>query len=96
MADNVNLRKDEYNKIAEDLEIHHKETLACVEGMTARLRELLTAGDGFYMRETNEVLLQVLDLIDHNLLQHMKQIFETTELSVEAMIDTVTHTDMAC
>lgn len=93
---NVNLRKDEYNKIQKGLEDYHNGEMASIKAAVKDMKQILENGSSFHVEQTTKNLLSVIHIIEGNILPLMEEDFGNSEQYVNTIITSFHHIDTLC
>ncbi len=96
MAENINLREQEYNTVLSDLEQFHTTQLEAITDILEKLRSLATSQHGLYAEKTSEKISDVVDCITEDVMGLLEQAFGDSESGICDMITTTMAVDTAC
>lgn len=86
MAQEVNLRKDEYLSIMERLENMHTDHLEIISSLISEMKMLVTSQDIFCVEKTSVKIVDMLEVISYEIVPLMEQAFRDSEAGVSNMI----------
>lgn len=96
MAQNINLREDEYRNIVTELAKMHTDQLQNIETIINEMQTLVTSEDAFSTDLTSKKMVDMLDTLSDDVMTLLKQAFQDSEAGVANMITTTVTTDSAC
>lgn len=91
----VNLRKNEYNKLQNELANYHEKELTNIKQGITDMKELLE-GESFQLDQTTKNLLQLLGTIETGIIPLIENTFENTEQAVDTVITGFKNIDTIC
>lgn len=96
MAQNINLREDEYRNIVTELAKMHTDQLQNIETIINEMKTLVTSEDAFSTDLTSKKMVDMQDTLSDDVMTLLKQAFQDSEAGVANMITTTVTTDSAC
>lgn len=96
MAENVNLREQEYNVVMSELQKFHTNQMEAASDILQQLKSLATSADGLWADKTSAKISDVADAISADVLALLEQAFRDSEAGVCNMITAIMATDTAC
>lgn len=96
MAENVNLREQEYNEVTSELQKFHTEQIEAITDILGKLKTLATSADGLSADKTSAKISDVAETVTSDVLALMGRAFDDSEAGVSDMITAILATDTAC
>lgn len=92
----VNLRKNEWNKLQKNIEKYHEDMETDIANVIRDIRQLLENDNYFNVDQTTKSLLQLLSTVESEIMPLMEATFQSTEQSIETAIKSFNNIDTFC
>lgn len=86
MAQEVNLRKDEYLSVEEKLRKLHTDYLEILSSLIEEMKMMVTSQDIFCVEKTSVKVVDMLELVSYGIVPLLEQAFKDSEAGVSNMI----------
>lgn len=93
MAQEVNLRKDEYLAIEEKLGKMHTDHLEIVSSLIAEMKMMVTSQDIFWVEKTSVKIVDMLETISYEIMPLLEQAFRDSEVGISKMAEGIMEID---